>query len=156
MTILKYLTGLAAVFLVTIAPMIVKAEDICMESSDRAETYVSAFVDGVARKKTIGEEDIKELIRALAVEPDIYEIRVTAGIGYPVPGGGNYFVNLEHEQIMTVMAGGEKVCLNEGDTVTVRAAVISPSVFSRITGRYDTPEKREARSIRMGCRVGRS
>ncbi len=154
MSVLKYITGLFAVFLVTLFPVIIRCGDICEESADRVEAYVSSFVDEMAEKRKISRTIFERLTSSLAREPDIYDLQVTVGIRYLVPFGGSYRVNMGYEQIISLLERDETVFLEEGDTVEVNVGVSSPSQFSRIAGRYGSKKERDARRVRMGCRIG--
>ena len=155
MTVLKHVTGLVAIFLVTVFPIMIRSGDICEESADRAEAYVSSFVDEAAAQRMINGMCIDKLSALLAREPDVYDFYVTVGIRHLVPRGGSYYVNMEHEQIMSLIERGETISLEEGDTVTVCATVSSPSQFSRITGMYENERERDNRKITVGRRIGR-
>lgn len=154
MTVLKYATGLFAIFLITFFPIIVRSEDICEESADRVESYLTSYVDKVAAGGVIEDTGLKKLISSLAREPDVYEVCVTAYIKHIVPGGESYFVTVENGQIRSILDRKEKLFLSEGDTVRVSARVTVPSLFSKITGRYDSQTEREAREFSCGRRIG--
>ncbi|MCR5431629.1 MAG: hypothetical protein K6E95_03630 [Lachnospiraceae bacterium] len=155
MALLKYLTGLFAVFLVTLFPMMLRAEDICEESRNRVECAVEVFTDEVADEREINAECVKRLTQRLAVEPDVYEITITVAVCHMVLGGEKYHAEMEHDLIMRLLERGESVVLNEGDTVTVGVRAVSPSIFSKITGRFTSERKKDAGQICMGCRIGR-
>jgi len=155
MTVLKHVTGLFAIFLITVLPLRVKAVDVCEDSRDRMEAYVSAFVDEVENSKEISEKSIGNLALLMSYEPDLCEFRVTVGIKYLVPDGGSYFVNMEHEQVIEHLDREGALALSEGDTVRVRVSVVSPSVFSRIAGMSYNRKGEAAERVSMGRRIGR-
>ncbi|MBR5368386.1 MAG: hypothetical protein IK138_03785 [Lachnospiraceae bacterium] len=154
MTILKYVTGLFAVFMITILPMILKADDICEESTDRVECYIASFVGEAAERRLVSRQMVERLVASIACEPDIYEIGITIGIRRLVPGGGEYFVNMTFPQSDDILAELVDIDLGEGDTVTVYARVVSPSFFSRLTHRGDGAYGETNGSICMGRRIG--
>ena len=156
MTILRLITGLFAIFLITLFPVIVRSEDICEESTDRVESYLTSFVDKVAAGGLIEDKGLKKLIFSLSREPDIYEVDVEASVRFIVPGGGEFFVNVDSERIRAITEGGDVLRLSEGDIVRVSATVTEPSAFSRLTGRYGSPAEREASRVSRGCRIGRT
>ena len=154
MTILKFVTGVFAVFLVTVVPVIIRCDDICEESLYRVEAHVTGFLDGVKERGFIEKSDTDYLKSALSLEPDVYEDRITVGVRYLVPGGGSYSVDLCNAQITEMLGRGEKIFLKEGDTVRVEVMVTSPSVFSRIAHRYASPGERAASAVNGGRRIG--
>ena len=56
MTILKFVTGLFAILLITVIPIVLKAEDICEESTDRVEYYLTEFVEEAAETRRVSKE----------------------------------------------------------------------------------------------------
>ena len=154
MTMLKFVTGLFAILLITVIPIVLKAEDICEESTDRVEYYLTEFVEEAAQTRHVSKEMVERLFTAVACEPDIYEIGITLGIRRLVPGGGEYCVNMSTLRLTDRLSEIKDTELDEGDTVTVSARVVSPSLFSRLTRRYDTAREGVEGSICMGRRIG--
>ena len=151
---LKFVTGLFAILLITVIPIVLKAEDICEESTDRVEYYLTEFVEEAAETWRVSKEMVERLLYSVACEPDIYEIGITLGIRRLVPGGGEYCVNMSTLQLTDRLSEIKDTELDEGDTVTVSARVVSPSLFSRLTRRYDTAREGVEGSICMGRRIG--
>jgi hypothetical protein len=116
---------------------------------------VASVVDGTVASGAISDERLEKLICGLACEPDIYDVEITVGIRHIVPGGGSYYADINDSQVRSMLGRGETILLSEGDTVTVRAEIVSPSVFSRLSGRYEGTLKRHAAGISMGRRMGR-
>lgn len=154
MTILKFVTGLFAILLITVIPIVLKAEDICEESTDRVEYYLTEFVEEAAQTRRVSKEMVERLFTSVACEPDIYEIRITLGIRRLVPGGGEYCVNMSTLQLTDRLSEIKDTELDEGDTVTVSARVVSESLFSRLARRYDSAREGADGSICMGRRIG--
>ena len=154
MTILKFVTGLFAILLITVIPIVLKAEDICEESTDRVEYYLTEFVEEAAETRRVSKEMVERLFTFVACEPDIYEIGITLGIRRLVPGGGEYCVNMSTLQLTDRLSEIKDTELDEGDTVTVSARVVSESLFSRLARRYDSAREGADGSICMGRRIG--
>ncbi len=154
MTILKFVTGLFAILLITVIPIVLKAEDICEESTDRVEYYLTEFVEEAAETRRVSKEMVERLFTSVACEPDIYEIGITLGIRRLVPGGGEYCVNMSTLQLTDRLSEIKDTELDEGDTVTVSARVVSESLFSRLVRRYDSAREGADGSICMGRRIG--
>ena len=66
MTILKFVTGLFAILLITVIPIVLKAEDICEESTDRVEYYLTEFVEEAAETRRVSKEMVERLFTSVA------------------------------------------------------------------------------------------
>ncbi|MCR5829941.1 MAG: hypothetical protein K6F93_06325 [Lachnospiraceae bacterium] len=153
MTALKYVTGLFAIFMLMLFPVKIKVADICEDSVDRVEAYVSSFADEVSAEKKIDMAGVEKLAGLLAVEPDIFDLRITVAIKHLVPGGGSYSVGIDHDEITDILEREGQLSLSEGDSLYIDVSVVEPSVFSRMAGRYKNERERKAGKISIGRRI---